>query len=831
MSAQSWHVHKFGGTSLANAHRYRSAARIITDAPGKRTVVVSAMAGTTDTLIRLLRQAQERNGNYRSEFGELLTRHRNAISTLMEKGSAGIRESIVQRLEKDAKDIEDILRVIWLTGSFSEELVDYVSGYGELWSAQILAAYFNQEGVTAAFIDARQFLTVDHLQSGPHIDWGESSTRLDALLNKSVGADVLVITGYIAREPSGKSTTLKRNGSDFSASIIGSLLNAESITIWTDVPGVLSADPRKVPDAVVSPELSYHEAAELAYFGARVIHPSTMGPAIDKKIPIFIRNSLDPAQPGSRIHLPQKRESARAGHAVRGFATVDEIALVNLEGTGMIGVPGIAEKVFRNLSDVGVSVVMISQASSEHSICVAVPTSQGDLAQKTLEDAFLAEIKHGRIQTVDVIQPCSILAAVGDRMAETPGVAGRFFGALGRARINIRAVAQGSSERNISVVVDQKDAARGLQAVHAGFYLSDQTISVGLVGPGLIGKALLAQLQAQHDGLKEKLNLDFRIRGVATSTHMQLWDDNFMEPLDDGWKETAVPVDLIRFREHIQTDSLPHAVIVDCTASDAIAAHTPSWLRSGVHVVTPNKKASSGPLSLVQQLDDARRAGNTHFFSEATVGAGLPVLSTLRDLLKTGDHIFRIEGVLSGTLSHLFNSFDGTVPFSALVDDARAKGYTEPDPRDDLSGMDVARKAIILAREMGWKVELQDIPVESLVPAHLQETPSVEDFLKRFSDADPKMQELLQKAQAEDAVLRYVAIIDENEGCRVDLKRYPKTHAFARISGSDNILAFTTTRYQHQPLIVQGPGAGPEVTAGGVFSDLLRLAAHLGARS
>jgi bifunctional aspartokinase / homoserine dehydrogenase 1 len=831
MEKTDWYVHKFGGTSLANAKRYQAAAQIIKAAPGERAVVVSAMAGTTDTLIHLLNLAQAQDGGYRSEFGKLLTRHRETISTLLHSASDSVVESIIQKLESDAKDIEDVLRVVWLTGSYSEELVDYVSGYGEIWSAQILTAFLNQEGQPALFVDARRFLTVDHLASGPRIHADESKERLSTIVNGRTGSQIMVVTGYIARDSSGKPTTLKRNGSDFSASIIGALLSSRSITIWTDVSGVMSADPRKVPNAVVSPELSYHEAAELAYFGAKVIHPSTMGPAINQQIPIFIKNALDPKQPGSRIHLPQKGECAPVGHAVRGFATVDEIALVNLEGTGMIGVPGIAEKVFRNLSDVGVSVVMISQASSEHSICVAVPISQGKLAQSTLEDAFLAEIKNGRIQTVDVIHPCSILAAVGDRMAETPGVAGRFFGALGKAGINIRAVAQGSSERNISVVVDQKDAARGLQAVHAAFYLSDQTISVGLVGPGLIGQALLAQLQAQHDTLKEKLNLDFRIRGIASSTHMQLWDDNFTDSLSEQWKEHATTVDLDLFRTHIQTDSLPHAVIIDCTASDHIAAHTPSWLENGVHVVTPNKKAASGPLALIRQLDNARKVGNTHFFSEATVGAGLPVLSTLRDLLKTGDHIFRIEGVLSGTLSHLFNSFDGSVPFSELVEDARIKGYTEPDPRDDLSGMDVARKAIILAREMGWKVELKDIPVESLVPAHLQETPSVEDFLKQFSDADPKMKELLQKAEAEDAVLRYVASIDEKDGCKVELKRYPKSHAFARISGSDNILAFTTTRYQHQPLIVQGPGAGPEVTAGGVFSDLLRLAAHLGARS
>lgn len=830
MSAEHWTVHKFGGTSLGHAERLKNAATIIQKDNHRRAVIVSAMGGTTDALIGLLHQAQTRDGDYRNAFGQVLKRHKDTIHALLGDSPNDQTTALLERLEHDAKDIEDVLRVVWLTESYSEELLDFISGYGELWSAQILSAYLNQTSIAAEFIDAREFLTVDHLPSGPKINWEECQRRLQLITQKS-SAPVFIITGYIARTSEGKPTTLKRNGSDFSASIIGSLLSAQSITIWTDVNGVMSADPRKVPDAVVSERLSYHEAAELAYFGAKVIHPSTMGPAIAKQIPIFIRNAMAPEQPGTCIHLSQDEPATQAGHAVRGFATIDDIALVNLEGTGMIGVPGIAEKVFRSLSDEGVSVVMISQASSEHSICVAVPLSDGPTAQRTLEEAFLAEIQNGRIQTVDCIHPCTILAAVGDRMAETPGVSGRFFGALGKAGINIRAVAQGSSERNISVVIDQRDAQRGLKAVHAGFYLSDQTISVGLVGPGLIGKALIHQLQHQRESLKTQFNMDFRIRGVANSKQMTLWDTPLEGPFSEDWINSAQTLDLERFRSHIQSDALPHAVIIDCTASDQIAAQTPSWLRHGVHVVTPNKKAPAGGSELQEALQKAKLEGNTHFFSEATVGAGLPVLSTLRDLQKSGDEVFRIEGVLSGTLSHLFNAFDGSTPFSSLVEDARKKGYTEPDPRDDLSGMDVARKALILAREMGWTLELSDIPVHSLVPEHLRDTPSIDDFLSRFSDADAQMHALLDEANEQNSVLRYVAVLEQGGSCRVDLKQYAKDHAFARISGSDNILAFTTRRYKEQPLIIQGPGAGPEVTAGGVFSDLLRLAAHLGARS
>lgn len=819
-------VHKFGGTSVRDADRYRRVAALVSGGGGKKGVVVSAMAGVTDALIDLLSTARARDPAWRDRFAALLTRHREAIGELLE-GEA--RADLEERLDKDAKDLEDILRATFILRSCSEPTLEYVSGHGELWSARLLAALLRSRGVDARFVDAREVLVVRPGEIAPVVEWEESRQRMTRALLK-MPSDVLVITGYIASAPDGTPTTLKRNGSDYSASIFGSLLDARSITIWTDVDGVLSADPRAVPEAVVTAQLSYQEAMELAYFGAKVLHPSTMGPAVDKGIPIHIKNTFRPEATGTVISARPGDEGGEFDPAkvVRGFASVDSVALVNVEGNGMIGVPGVSQRVFGALREVGVSVIMISQASSEHSICFAVPEAQGERARDTVQRAFLAEIQQGLIEDIELISPVSILAAVGDRMAETPGVSGKLMSALGNARVNIRAIAQGSSERNISVVVDHKDATRALRAAHAAFYLSEQTLSVGVIGPGLVGGTLLAQLEAQREALKA-LRIDLRLRGIATSTKMVL--DDVGIPIE-RWRERlgeGVPLDLAAFTEHMRAPHLPHAVVLDCTATD-LGDWYERWLSSGVHLITPNKKAGSGPFERYQRLRAlSRLGGKGRFFYEATVGAGLPVITTLRDLIQTGDGVLSIEGVFSGTLAYLFNSYDGARPFSEIVRDAKQRGYTEPDPRDDLSGTDVARKLIILAREMGLSLELDDVPVESLVPDELARIDGVDAFLEALPSCDEAMRQRVAKAKERGSVLRYVGVIDVGGKARVELREYPETHAFGRLSGSDNIIAFTTERYRDQPLIVQGPGAGPAVTAGGVFADLLRLAQHLGA--
>ncbi len=640
----------------------------------------------------------------------------------------------------------------------------------------------------------------------------------------SPAAGITVVTGFIATDAAGLHTTLGRNGSDYSASIIGALLAAESITIWTDVDGVMSADPNRVPEASVIKQLSYSEAMELAYFGAKVIHPQTMSPAVTQGIPIWIRNSFNPAAPGTCIG-----PAGDGSELIKGITSIDQVTLVNLEGAGMIGVPGTADRLFSALRESGISVILISQASSEHSICFAVPARNAAEVEAAVRRAFATELELGQIQRVEVQHDCSIIAVVGDGMAGIPGIAARFLGTLGSAGINVRAIAQGSSERNISVIIDGEDETRALRTAHSGFYLSAKTLSVGLIGPGNVGGVLLAQLAQQAEQLLKDFNVDFRVRAIASSTRMLLAEHSIdLRNWREQFERASEPLDMQRFAAHINADHLPHAAIIDCTASESVAALYAGWFAHGIHVVTPNKKAQSGPLVYWQELRDIRRRHNAHFLYETTVGAGLPIIETLRDLKRTGDEILSIEGVFSGTLAYLFNVYDGSQPFSAIVREARDRGFTEPDPRDDLSGMDVARKVIILGREMGLELELEDLTVESLVPEALREL-GIEEFLDALPDYDQVMHARFEAAQQAGQVLRYVGRLKRDDGASVSLDGLGSDHPFARMNLTDNILRYQTARYSDNPLVVQGPGAGPDVTAAGVFADLLRLATYLGA--
>jgi aspartokinase/homoserine dehydrogenase 1 len=818
-----WIVHKFGGSSVADAACMRRVAEIIESSPNPReAAVLSACRGVTDALLGLVRLAEQPDGNFAAALQVIEKRHQDLAAELLPEAA---RATFCAQLATDVRDIAGMLQTVRLIRSAPGSVRDLVSGYGEIWSTSVFAPFLRARGRIAGevrWIDAREVVVVDWGPLGPAVQWERSEHNL----RERVGADFrgrLVVTGFIATTLAGIQTTLGRNGSDFSGSIFGALLGAAEIHIWTDVDGVLSADPRLVPNAEVIDQLSYNEAMELAYFGAKVIHPQTMEPAVARDIPIWIRNTFAPERRGTLI-------CARPSSAlvVKGITTIDPVALVNLEGAGMIGVPGTAQRLFGALRDAGISVILISQGSSEHSICFAIPAEQATRAEDVVRRAFDTELRDGQIQSVDVDRAQSILAVVGDGMAGARGVAAQVFKSLARAGINVRAIAQGASERNISVVVDGKAAARALRAVHAGFYLSANTLSIGLIGPGTVGRVLLAQIGSQLERLRA-LNVDFRVRGIATSTRMLL-DEHSINL--DTWQEKLAshgePLNIGRFAQHVQADYIPHAVIVDSTADVGVAAHYREWLGRGIHVVTPNKKANSGPLQAFQALQEARRASGTHYLYEATVGAGLPVIQTLRDLRETGDDIASIEGIFSGTLAYLFNVFDGTVPFSAIVHAARQKGFTEPDPRDDLSGIDVARKLTILAREMGLSLELGDVRVQGLVPAALTDC-SVEEFMSRLAQFDGEIAATLAAANAAGEVLRYVGRVDAAGKATVGLVRLPRKHAFANIALTDNVVRFATRRYNENPLIVQGPGAGPEVTAGGVFADLLRLAAYLGA--
>jgi aspartokinase/homoserine dehydrogenase 1 len=802
-----WTVHKFGGTSLAGADRYRAAGEIILAQPsGERVaVVVSAMSGVTNTLIESVNLASTQDSSYLQKLDALETRHLDTIAALqLQKDKTSTLNEVVV---SDFNTIKEVLRGVWITRLASERIIEFVSGHGELWSAQLMHAYLESRNHRSLWLDARRVLVIEPNTNTVAVDWELSKQKLQTWAAQQRETDFLIITGYIAATHDGVATTLKRNGSDLSASIFGALLGADDVTIWTDVDGVFSADPRRVPDAVVIPELSYQEAAELAYFGAKVIHPNTMSPAITNNITVWIKNTFKPDAPGTKIS-----STSSVDVPIKGFAAVEDMVLVNVEGTGMIGIPGVAHKVFGALRAVDVSVVMISQASSEHSICFAVPREHAGLAKKTVQETFIVEMQRGEIQTVDATEGCCIIAMVGDGMIEQLGVAGKFFSALGKAGINVRAIAQGSSERNISAVVEQAEATKALRAIHSAFYLSNQTLSIGVIGTGLIGGTLLSQLNTRIEQLRRHRGIDLRVRGIMNSRQMLLADRHLaLDRWRDELGESSKAADLESFINHVNAAHLPHAVLIDATASAELPTHYESWLAEGINIITPNKKSNAGPFPAYRSLRETARKNQRYFLYETNVGAGLPIIQTLRGVVETGDEIIKIEGVLSGTLSYIFNSLDGSRTFSEVVREAHALGLTEPDPREDLSGVDVARKLIILAREMGLEVEMDAVHVESL------------------DREDETIAALLKSARDRGEVVRYVGTIDSNGEMSAQMRSYPLDHPFASLTGSDNIVSFQTARYNTQPMIVRGPGAGPAVTAGGVFADLLRLASFLGA--
>ncbi len=772
----------------------------------------------------LIELAIERNESLWAGLEAISSKQYDLISGIP---SEKMRKDLEFSVRGHFKEMEEILKSVWLVQDCSGKMKEHILGIGSLWTAELLNSYFLSAGKASFWADSRDILTFISGERGLSFDMEASSQKLNALVEKNGTAGVFIVTGSRGVDSAGQSVSLGRHGSELTASVYGSMFSSQRIIFWSSCDGVMSADPSKVPGAVVIPTLSYEEATELAHFGSEIIHPEAINPAIQAKIPIFIKNIKNPAGSGTVIH---SEGSGINTHPVKGFSIVDNISLLNVEGAGMVGVPGISSRLFSSLHKKDISVILISQASSEHSICCAVPEDQAEDARDVARETFAEELGNFRINTINIERGCAILGAVGDRMSGTPGISAKFFGALGQAGVNVRAIAQGASERNISAVVRSEDATRALRAVHSGFYLSNQTLSVGVIGPGLIGSTLLDQIAGESASLHDRFGVDIRVRGITRSTKMLLGDPSLdIADWREVFEESTQSADLDAFVNHIDAEYIPHKVIIDCTSSRDIPERYLEWIKRGIHIITPNKKAGTTPMPEYTELFEESRKRGIHFLYETTVGAGLPIIGTLKDLIRTGDKIKRIEGVFSGTLAYLFWRFDGTAPFSTLVKEARDLGFTEPDPRDDLSGMDIVRKTVILAREVGHFVEVGDVPVKSLVPAGLADV-SLDDFLSGMDVMDGDMDRLYHEAAERHEVIKYTGIIEEDGSCSVRLKSYPDDHPFAGISGSDNIVAFTTERYNEQPLIVRGPGAGPEVTAGGIFADLLRLASYLGAR-
>ncbi len=813
---------KFGGSSLANPDRVRDVVRIVIGEARKEPVivVVSAFQGVTNELLECARLAERSDARYEAACEKIAKRHRSAIADLL-----GSRKAPRIRKQVDGLlgEFKDALHGIRLLAYCPPRALDAVASFGERLSAVIVAAYL-QQFRPARFIDARGFLITGDQFTQAEVNFpktNRAARRTVAPLLRRRSPIIPVVTGFIGSTVDGQTTTIGRNGSDYTAAIVGAAVGASVIEIWTDVDGVLSADPKAVASAFVLPEVTYEEAMELSYFGAKVLHSAAIAPAVAKGIPLLIKNTFNPSAPGTLI----SKSAGDQGHLAKGISSVGNLTLLTLRGLNMVGVPGIAERLFRALASNKVNVILISQASSEHTICFAVSDADAARAVNAVNQEFRFELQH-RLTALDEKGDQTIIAVVGDGMKGRPGVAGKFFGALGRHNINISAIAQGASERNISCVVDTPQQTRALNVIHQAFFERRKRLALVVVGVGNIGGALLQQLHQQRAYLRTQ-GFDLTVIGVANSKRFVLAPHG----LNLGrWRE-ELAASRRRMNAHalasqIAKLEITNAALVDCTADASVVDAYPAFVNANLHIITPNKRANVLPWRRYAALMELLKTRQKYFLYEANVGAGLPVMSTLRDLIASGDVVEKVEGIFSGTLSYLFNAFDGTVPFSVLVRKAHQLGYTEPDPREDLSGADVARKLLILARQSGSTMEIQDVDVDSLVPPRLAKGPFSSRFFSAFAAQDAVMTARLKRAQSHGAVLRYVGIL-EGDRARAEMKEFPRDHPFATTKGSDNIIAFTTKRYSRTPLVVQGPGAGADVTAMGVFSDILKLLHYL----
>lgn len=812
-------VLKFGGTSMGSADAMRQVIAIVKrprQEARTAAVVVSAMSGVTDTLIKIANLAAQRDESYKNLLADLAQRHVDTVTALVGKKH---RAQALENVQMLIGYLEDVVRGVALVKELSPRALDYVMSYGERLSAHILADALVDHGVPTEYVDARTIIVTNDTFNEAAVDFKETNAAIQTHFKKH--KKLQVVTGFIGATPDKATTTLGRGGSDYTASIIGAALRAKAIEIWTDVSGVMTADPRKVSDARPIPAMSYQEAAEMSYFGAKVIHPPTMQPALERNIPLFIKNTFAPKDAGTRIDGSAPDD----GELARGISSVSQIAMLQVEGSGMVGTRGGAGRLFNALARARVNVILITQASSQHSISFAVAPKDADRAVVAIEEEFIFERRSRIIDPVKVDRDLCILAVVGERMKQRRGIAGRVFQTLGRNGINVVAIAQGSSELNISIVLRKSDEAKALNAIHGAFFSPGRAVlNVFLVGTGVVGGALLKQIAEQCDSLERDHGYVVRVLGIADADRM-VFDPNGV-PVRDWQKALHTSkrkADIKKFITAMREMELPNSVFVDCTANEAIASVYMDVLRGGVSVVTPNKCANGGSLEQYRALKACAAKYGVKFLYETNVGAGLPVLSTLRDLLLSGDRVEKIEAVLSGTLSYIFDNFSGERRFSDVVRDARELGFAEPDPRADLSGLDVARKILILAREMGLPMEMKDVKVESLLSDRARKAPSVEKFFEALKHDDAAFEKKKQSAAKVGKVLRYIATLSKGKA-NVALYAVDSQHPFYALYGNDNIIAFYTERYKNSPLIVQGPGAGADVTAAGVFADILRTA-------
>jgi aspartokinase/homoserine dehydrogenase 1 len=814
-------VLKFGGTSVGSVASIQTLLNILKDEVNnedKPVVVLSAMGGVTNLLASMAEDAA--NGKeFTAQLAELERRHFEVVKALLDVQN---QNPAFTRLKIHFNQLEELLQGILTLRELTPKTRDQVLSYGERCSTIMVSKIAAQHFKEVLFVDAADVIKTDSSFGNAKVD-----TALTELLIRNLYQEnkdkMLFVTGFIAGNEAGQTTTLGRGGSDYTAAIFGAALNAKEIQIWTDVNGMMTADPRMVKKAFSLSELTYTEAMELSYFGAKVIYPPTMIPAFLKKIPIVIKNTFEPGFEGTVIRHDCKASTL----PIKGISSINNISILNLEGSGMVGKSGFSGRLFSLLAREQINIILITQSSSEHSITFAVQPQDTERARLVIEQEFELELLAKKLEHLVIEKNLAILAVVGENMKQTPGMSGKLFHALGRNGINVRAIAQGSSEYNISVIISAGDLSKALNAVHDAFFVQlTKTLHAFCLGTGNIGKTLFNQLNAHTEYLKEHNGIQVKIAGISNTRKMTFNSDGIsLDTWQDDLQASPYEANLQEFINRMKEMNLPNCVFIDNTASPVPVGFYEEVFKANISVITCNKIGNSASYQQYRTFKDTARRHGVDFFYETNVGAGLPIINTLKNLMNSGDRVQRIEAILSGTISFIFNNFKDDANFHDVVKEAQEKGYTEPDPRDDLSGKDFMRKMLILARDAGYAMEEADVDIQSVLPQASLEASTVEDFYATLKTEDAHFAKLKEQAASEGKVLRYIGKL-ENGKVSITLQMVDENHPFYMLSGSDNIISFTTDRYKERPLVVKGPGAGAEVTAAGVFADLINLGAN-----